>query len=303
MSDALTGPAADEALLAKLNLATESSRRDWPVMLAAAFLALVAATAVLAPVLAPFSPEYGALSAKLVPPSWLEGGRPEYLLGTDLLGRDILSRLIYGARVSITVSLLAVVVAGVMGATIGLLAGYFRGKVDAVLMAMTDVVFSMPLILMAIVLVALIGASFANVLLVIVVLLWPYYARQVRAETLALRENEFVALARISGCGPLRIMWRHILPNLMPTLLVLGTMQVATVILLEASLSFLGVGIPPPIPAWGLMVADGRDILVRAWWVSFWPGLTISLMVLAVAIVGDWIRDRLDPRLRDMRDI
>lgn len=273
-----------------------------PARLSFLFLLLVVGAAILAPYIAPFRPHYGALSAKLLPPFWMEGGNPKYLLGTDLLGRDILSRLIHGARVSLTVSLLAVIVAGIIGSTVGIVSGYVGGKTDNVLMAITDIVFSLPLILMAIVLVALIGASFTNVVVIIVVLLWPYYARQVRGETLALRDQDYVLLARVSGCSAIHIMLRHILPNLAPTLLVLATLQVSTVILLEASLSFLGVGIPPPTPAWGLMVADGRDLIVSAWWVSFWPGLLISLMVLAVVNLGDWIRDRIDPRLKDARD-
>lgn len=302
MSD-LPADSREAGQLAVAEPPTERRRINWPVLLSSAFLGTVVIAAIFAPLIAPFPPQYGALSAKLLPPAWESGGRMPYLLGSDLLGRDIFSRLLYGARVSIVVSLLAVGVAGLIGAAVGIVAGYCRGLADTILMGITDVVFSLPLILMAIVLVALIGASLTNVLIVIVVLLWPYYARQLRGETMALRENEFVALARVSGCGPLHIMLRHILPNLMPTLLVLATMQIATVILLEASLSFLGVGIPPPTPAWGVMVADGRDILLSAWWVTFWPGLMISLMVLAVVVLGDWIRDRLDPRLSDVRGI
>jgi len=274
----------------------------WTARISLVFLLLVILVAVLAPWIAPWRPHVGSLSAKLSPPFFMEGANPKYLLGTDHMGRDILSRLMHGARVSLTVSLLAVVVAGLIGSTVGIVSGYLGGKVDNVLMAATDVIFSLPLILMAIVLVALIGASFTNVVIIIVALLWPYYARQLRGETLALRDQDYVLLARISGCSAIHIMLRHILPNLMPTLLVLATLQVSTVILLEASLSFLGVGIPPPTPAWGLMVADGRDMIVSAWWVSFWPGLMISLMVLAVVNLGDWVRDRLDPRLKDARD-
>ncbi len=263
-------------------------------------LVLVVLVAALAPFIAPHNPEVGQLSNKLTPPMWQEGGSSEFLLGTDTLGRDIFSRILYGARVSLLVAVLATGLAGALGAVVGLYAGFYRGWTETILMRFTDVTLALPLMLMAIVLVSLLGASLTNVLLVIVILLWPYYARQIRGEALAVSEEDFVDLARVAGVSNRRILWKHILPNVMPTIGVLVTLQVALIILLEASLSFLGVGIPPPTPAWGLMVADGRDILGRAWWVSIIPGLAIFAVVLAANLFGDWARDRFDPKLRQI---
>lgn len=263
-------------------------------------LGLVVLVAVFAPLIAPHDPEVGQLSNKLIPPVWQEGGNSDFLLGTDTLGRDIFTRILYGARVSLMVAILATGLAGVLGTIVGLIAGFYRGWVEIVLMRITDMTLALPLMLMAIVLVALLGASLTNVLLVIVILLWPYYARQIRGEALAISEEDFIDLARVAGLSSPRILWTHILPNVMPTIGVLATLQVALIILLEASLSFLGVGIPPPTPAWGLMVADGRDLLGRAWWVSFIPGIAIFGVVLAANLLGDWVRDRFDPKLRQL---
>ncbi|MBA7692402.1 Glutathione transport system permease protein GsiD [subsurface metagenome] len=230
----------------------------------------------------------------------MQGGSPEHLLGTDAFGRDTFSRLIYGARISLVVSLLAVFFAGSVGTAVGLIAGYFGGWVDVLLMRVVDVGLSIPLILMAIILVSVLGPSITNVILVILLLLWPRYARQIRAETLSIKQQPFVDLARVAGCSPIRIMWVHIFPNVIPSLLVLATLQVGWVIIMESSLSFLGVGIPPPQPAWGVMVADGRGLIATAWWISLWPGLAILLTVLSFNLLGDWLRDRLDPKLRQV---
>ena len=256
--------------------------------------------ALFAPAIAPYSPLEGHLADKLLPPGWVAGGQWAHPLGTDLLGRDILSRLVYGARTSLAVAGLAVVFAGTIGTAIGLISGYFGGVVDVLLMRLTDVALSLPLILVAIVLVAAIGTSFSNVILVIVLLLWPRYARQIRGETLSIKERDFVALARIANCSHFRIIWRHIFPNVVPTLLVLVTLQAGYIVLLESTLSFLGAGIPPSTPAWGLMVADGRTIIDTAWWVALWPGLAILLLVLSGNLLGDWLRDRLDPTLKQI---
>jgi peptide/nickel transport system permease protein len=261
-------------------------------------LVVVFFSAAFADFIAPHSPTLGSLSARLLPPAWMEGGRMAYVLGTDSLGRDILSRLIYGARISLTVALLAIFAAGALGSLIGLLAGYFGGRLDAVLMRLTDIGLSMPLMLMAIVLTGVLGASLANIIVVISLLLWPYYARQIRGETLSVVTQDFIAKARVAGCSDFRVMWRHILPNLVPSLLVLATMQAASVIILEASLSFLGVGVPPSTPSWGLMVSEGRATIGSEGWIAFWPGLIIFLTVFAANFLGDWIRDELDPRER-----
>lgn len=259
------------------------------------------AVGVFAPLIAPYPPLQGSLGDKLLPPAWLAGGSWTHPLGTDLLGRDILSRVFYGARTSLGVAALAVLVSGTIGTTVGLISGYFGGSLDVFLMRLTDVALSLPLILVAIVLVAALGASFANVVLVIVLLLWPRYARQIRGETLALRERDFVALARIANCSHFRIMRRHILPNVVPTLLVLVTLQSGYVVLLESTLSFLGAGMPPSTPAWGLMISEGRTVIETAWWVVVWPGLAIVALVLSGNLLGDWLRDRLDPTLSRTR--
>jgi peptide/nickel transport system permease protein len=198
------------------------------------------------------------------------------------------------------VAALAIFVTGSVGVFIGIMAGYLGGRMDMILMRITDMALSMPLVLMAIVLVALFGASFFNIILVIALLLWPRFARQIRGETLAIKERDFVELARVVGCSHRRIIWRHIFPNLVPTILVLATLQVGWVILLEATLSFLGVGIPKPTPAWGVMVADARGLIATAWWVALFPGICIAITVLSFNMLGDWIRDYLDPKLRQV---
>lgn len=221
-----------------------------------------------------------------------------HLLGTDRFGRDQLSRIIFGSRLALTVSLLVIFVGASLGTVIGLISGYVGGVVDAVLMQLVDIFLSIPLILVAILLAVLLGPSAKNVILVVGLLLWPRYARQVRGETLSIKEQNFVALARVAGASPWRIMGLHILPNIVPTLLVLSTLQVGFVIILESALSFFGVGVPPPQPAWGLMVSEGRGLIATAWWLSLFPGLVILVTVLAFNLVGDWLRDYLDPRLR-----
>lgn len=263
-----------------------------------AVLALLVIAATFAPLLTPYSPTEGDLADRLTPPAWQAGGSAEHPLGTDRQGRDIFARIVYGTRVSLSVSLLAIFVSGSIGVTVGLLAGYFGGWVDAVLMRLTDVALSLPAILIALVLAVVVGPSFLNVIVVIGLVLWPRYARQVRGEARSLMQQEFVALARLAGCSPLRIMLVHLLPNLVPTLLVLATLQVGDVIIFESTLSFLGVGLPPPLPAWGLMVADGRTLITSAWWVAVLPGVAIMLTVLGMNLLGDWTRDRLDPKLR-----
>ena len=263
-------------------------------------LAALVLTAVFAAYLAPQSPTEGDITQKLIPPIWMERGDWEHPLGTDRFGRDVLSRIIYGSRISLLVSLIAIGVAGTFGTALGLLSGYRGGLIDAVLMRLTDIALSLPLILIAVVLVAVSEPSFRNVILVIALLLWPRFARQVRGETLAIKQQDFVALAVVAGRSSWWIMSRHIFPNVVHTLLVITTLQVGYVILLEGTLSFLGVGVPPPNPAWGLMIADGRGFLATAWWISLFPGLAMLLIVLAVNLMGDWLRDHLDPKLRQL---
>jgi peptide/nickel transport system permease protein len=263
-------------------------------------LAALVCSAVGAALLAPHNPTEGDIMRKLVPPIWMERGTWDHPLGTDRFGRDVLSRIIYGSRISLVVSLLVIGVAGTIGTLVGLISGYRGGITDAILMRLTDIGLSLPTILIAVVLVAVSEPSFRNVVLVISLLLWPRFARQIRGEALALKEQDFVAFAVVAGRSSTWIISHHILPNVVPTLLVICTLQVGYVILLEGSLSFLGVGVPPPNPAWGLMIADGRGFLATAWWISLFPGLAMLLTVLAVNLLGDWLRDRLDPKLRQI---
>jgi peptide/nickel transport system permease protein len=263
-------------------------------------LTVLVLAAIAAPYLAPHSPTDGDITRKLISPVWTERGDWEHPLGTDRFGRDVLSRVIYGSRISLAVSLVAIFVAGTLGTLVGLVAGYRGGLVDAFLMRLTDIGLSLPIILIAVVMVAVSEPSFRNVILVIALLLWPRFARQIRGETLAVKEHDFVALALVAGRSSAWIIRRHIFPNVVPTLLVITTLQVGFVILLEGTLSFLGVGVPPPAPAWGLMIADGRGFLATAWWISLFPGLAMLLTVLAVNLMGDWLRDHLDPKLRQV---
>ena len=274
-------------------------RRELP-WFAGSVLVVLVLTAVFSASLAPQSPTEGDISQKLIPPIWMERGEGAHPLGTDRFGRDVLSRVIYGSRISLLVSLIAIGVAGTFGTAVGLIAGYRGGLTDAILMRLTDVGLSLPTILIAVVLVAVSEPSFRNVVLVIALLLWPRFARQIRGETLAIKEQDFVALAVVAGRSSAWIIRRHIFPNVVPTLLVISTLQVGYVILLEGTLSFLGVGVPPPNPAWGLMIADGRGFLATAWWITLFPGLAMLLTVLAVNLLGDWLRDHLDPKLRQL---
>src|SRR5438876_2831361 len=263
-------------------------------------LAALVFTAVFAPYLAPHSPTDGDITQKSIPPVWMERGDREHPLGTDRFGRDVLSRIIWGSRISLLVSLVAIGVAGTFGTLLGLISGYRGGLTDTILMRLTDIGLSLPTILIAVVLVAVSEPSFKNVVLVIALLLWPRFARQIRGETLAIKEYDFVALAVVAGRSSAWIIRRHIFPNVVPTLLVISTLQVGYVILLAGTLSFLGVGVPPPTPAWALMIADGRGFLATAWWISLFPGLAMLLTVLAVNLMGDWLRDSLDPKLRQV---
>ena len=224
----------------------------------------------------------------------------EHILGIDKLGRDMLSRIIYGARVSLTVSLIAIFVGGIIGTVLGLISGYFGGRTDAVIMRLVDISLSIPTILLALVLVAAVGPSFGVVITVLIVLLWARYARLTRGETLSIKERDFIARARVAGASHTRIMFKYIFPNVVNSLIVLATLQVGYVILLESALSFLGAGLPRAEPAWGVMVADGRELIVTAWWVSMFPGVAIMLTVLSLNLIGDWLRDHLDPKLRNL---
>lgn len=274
--------------------------KRYPLIPLAILLFFLVIPAIFAPWVAPHDPFQGSLSDRLTPPAWQSGGSVENILGTDKLGRDMLSRIIYGARVSLMVSLIAIFVGGIIGTVLGLISGYFGGRTDSVIMRLVDISLSLPTILLALVLVAAVGPSFGTVITVLIVLLWARYARLVRGETLAIKELDFIARARVAGASATRIMVKYIFPNVVNSLIVLATLQVGYVILLESSLSFLGAGLPRAEPAWGVMVSDGRELIVTAWWVSMFPGLAIMLTVLSLNLLGDWLRDHLDPKLRNL---
>jgi peptide/nickel transport system permease protein len=274
--------------------------RRYPLLSLAVLLFVLVTPAVFADQVAPHDPFKGNILERLQPPAWLEGGTWNHPLGTDKLGRDMLSRIIYGARISLTIAAISIVCGGLVGTTLGLIAGYWGGLWDHVIMRLVDIKISIPSILLALILAAAMGPSYFTVIIVVALTLWTRYARLVRGEVLSLRHQDFVAKARVAGATTPRIILRHLLPNVVNTIIVLATLEVGVVIILEASLSFLGAGIPPPNPAWGLMVADGRALVINAWWLSFFPGLAILLTVLSMNLLGDWLRDRLDPKLRNV---
>jgi peptide/nickel transport system permease protein len=263
-------------------------------------IAVMLVVAVFAPLIAPHSPTEQSLRDKLKPPAWQEGGSAKHLLGTDLLGRDLFSRLVYGARVSLTVAAFALLSGGLIGLAIGIIAGYLGGRIDSILMRVVDATLTFPTILIALLLAVSLGAGLRTIVIAITVIIWARFARVVRGEVLGVRARDFVSLARVHGCSSPRIMLVHIVPNVMNTFMVLLTLHIGFVIIVEASLSFLGAGIPPPTPSWGQMVADGRSHIASAWWLAVMPGAAIMLVVLAFNLFGDWLRDWLDPRLRQV---
>jgi peptide/nickel transport system permease protein len=273
--------------------------RRYPVIPVCIVLALIL-TAVFANVLAPYSPYGQSLPEILKPPVWVEGGSSRHLLGTDLLGRDVLSRLIHGSRISLIVALMGILVAGSIGATLGILSGFYGGKVDALIMRACDATLSLPIILLALLLAVVLGPSLANLIYIMGLVLWARYARVVRGEVMSWKEQEFIAYARVAGASSFKIMIRHLFPNIVNTLMVLVTFQTGYVIILESFLSFLGAGVPPPTPTWGGMVAEGRGYIITGWWLSVFSGLAISMVVLSLNLFGDWLRDYLDPKLRQV---
>jgi peptide/nickel transport system permease protein len=264
-------------------------------------LLFIALVAVFADVLAPHDPQVGSLARRFKPPFWLDGGSLVYPLGTDHVGRDVLSRLIFGARVSMVVGITAVLVAGSIGTLLGIVSGYLGGWADQVVMRITDTWLALPALTFAIFLAAIVGPSELNIILILGLVYWTRYARVIRGEVLSLKQREFVRLAIVAGCSKSLIMWRHILPNVINSAVVLATLMLGVVIVTEASLSFLGVGVPPPKPAWGLMMADGKKgLMVGYWWLTVFPGICIMLMVLSANLLGDWLRVKFDPQLRQL---
>lgn len=250
--------------------------------------------------IAPHDPYLIQPSLKLTPPAWMNGGNWTFFLGSDPMGRDVLSRLIVGARSTLIVSLCGVAVAGFVGVLLGMIGGYSQGVLDNLIMRITDMQMSIPPILLALLLAAVLHGGLTSIIVVIGITFWVPYARVIRGETLSLKQRDFVALARIAGCSSGRILVRHIFPNIISTITVLVTLQLGSAIMVESALTFLGVGLQPPGVAWGLMIADGRMYISTAWWIPTFAGLAIMVTVLGANLMGDWLRDTLDPRLRQL---
>jgi peptide/nickel transport system permease protein len=279
--------------------AVASLRKDKSALFGVLILLVVVLCAVLAPIISPANPHEQLLSRSLKPPLWSDGQRI-YILGTDHLGRDFLSRLIYGTRVSLAVGFFAVFLTGSVGLLVGLVSGYFGGKVDFVFMRLVDLVLSFPFILLALATIAIVGPSLTVLILVMSMRIWVIYARVVRGEVLSLREQEFVQGARSIGSSHIRIIFRHILPNVLAPVIIIASIYLGRMIIIEAGLSFLGLGVPPPTPTWGGLLSDGKVHLYTAWWVVTFPGLAITITVLGSNLVGDWLRNVLDPRLKSL---
>jgi peptide/nickel transport system permease protein len=289
------GPAAQRDPASTIFL-RRLSRLKWGVAAAGILLAIVL-SAVLAPWLAPHDPLVVDIRHRLAPPAWMAGGAPDHLLGTDQVGRDLLSRVIYGGRVSLIVGVSSVLLSSTIGILLGLAAGYFGGRADWLIMTVVNVVLTFPFVLLALAVIAVLGPSLPNMIAVLGIAGWPIYARVIRAETLALREREFVTAGRALGMSHLRIVFRQILPNLMSAGVVIATLQVAQVIVLESFLSFLGLGVQPPTPAWGNMLGEGRVYMLNSWWIAAFPGAAIFVTTLVINLIGNALRDWLDPHL------
>ena len=296
MSAAVASAAVASDSILRINL--RKFRRDRLAVASAAAVALFVALAIFAPWIAPHDPYDTDLLRRLQPPAWLEGGEWSFVLGCDSLGRDILSRIIYGARISIFIGVAVVLLAALVGTLAGLAAGYLGGAVDALISRIVDVLLGFPYLIFAIGLMGMMGPGLQNIILALVYKEWTISCRVVRGETLVTRELEYVEAARAVGASRRHIMLREILPNIMSPLIVVATTRMATIIILEASLSFLGLGMQPPLASWGSMVADGRSFLSEAWWVSTFPGIAIFLLVLGINLASQGLRDAFDPRLR-----
>ena len=267
-----------------------------PPVLAVVVLGIFVVAGVLAPLLAPHDAESPALASRLLPPGGVSE-RDVFVLGTDALGRDLVSRILFGARVSLIVGMCSVAIGGTLGTLLGLTAGFYGRGIDALITRLADLQLSIPFLILAIAVMAVLGAGLGKVILVLGLTSWIMYARVVRGEVLAVRRREYVLAARALGARDTTVLRRHVLPNVSTSIIVIGTFEVARAILSEASLSFLGLGVQPPTPSWGGMVADGREYLTTAWWIATWPGVAIALTVLSINLLGDWIRDALDPRV------
>jgi peptide/nickel transport system permease protein len=265
---------------------------------ATGLLVLIVVSAVLAPWVAPKDPYAVDVRHRLVPPAWMDGGTPENLLGTDQVGRDLLTRVIYGGRISLAVGVSAVLISASLGVLLGLGAGYAGGFTDTAIMTVINIMLTFPFILLALAVIAVLGPSLPNMIIVLGVAGWPLYARVIRAETLSIRERDFIVAGRALGLGHLRIVFRQILPNLASTIVVIATLEVARVIILESFLSFLGLGVQPPTAAWGNMLGEGRVYMLNSWWIAAFPGLAIFVTTLAINLMGNALRDWLDPHMK-----
>jgi peptide/nickel transport system permease protein len=273
-------------------------RRNRLAQIGLMLVGIMAAAAVIGPLVLPWDPLEPNLGNRLVPPFWATGGSMEHLLGTDQLGRDLLTRIVYGGRISLSVGFLAVILATPVGVLLGMLAAYFGGLVDAVVMRLADSQLTIPVEILAISLIIVLGNTTTNVILVIALVNWVVYARVVRAQVLSLRRAEYVQAAQALGASTPRILLRHLLPNLLTPVIIIASYSVALAIILEAGLSFIGVGVPPPTPSWGRILQEGVGFLTNAWWVGFFPGVALALTTAGVNFIGDWLRDTLDPHLR-----
>lgn len=271
--------------------------RKWPVF-SLSILIMLLFTAVFSFVISPHDPLDHNLRSRNIPPFFQEGGSTKHILGTDPIGRDLLSRLIHGSRISMTVALISLVVGTLVGASLGLIAGYFGRYVDEVITRIVDIWAGLPYILIAMIIVGAIGASISTMVVLMTLIAWSPFVRLVRADVLILKELEYISAAKIAGASNLRILSYHLLPGTINTIIVVATFSVGGMILVEAFLSFLGAGIPPPTPAWGSMIADGRQYMRQAWWVSVIPGICIFLVTASLTLLGDWLRDYFDPKLR-----
>ncbi|WGT61404.1 ABC transporter permease subunit [Variovorax paradoxus] len=263
-----------------------------------ATIVLLLFVALFAPWIAPHAPNETNSAVFLLPPAWQQGGSASYLLGTDAIGRDILSRLMYGARLSLSIGVAVVALSVVVGVVLGLVAGFFRGVLEIAIMRMMDIVLTMPSLLMAIVIVAILGPGLINAMVAVAIVVLPHYVRITRAAVIAEISRDYVTAARVSGAGTLRLMFREVLPNCAAPLIVQASLGISTAILDAAALGFIGLGAQPPSPEWGTMLADAREFVLRAWWVVTFPGLAILAAVLAFNLLGDGLRDALDPKLK-----
>ncbi len=294
--EATTVTTADEPTALQGSL-RRLGRLKWGLAASVTLLAIVA-SAIFAPAIAPHDPLAVNISHRLAPPVWMEGGTSRHVLGTDQVGRDLLARVIYGGRISLVIGVAAVLISTTIGVLLGLVGGYFGGYPDWTIMTAVNVLLTFPFVLLALAVIAVLGASLGNMIVVLGVAGWPIYARVVRAETMAIREREFILAGRALGMSHARIIFRQILPNLVSPIVVIATLQVAQVIVLESFLSFLGLGVQPPTPAWGNMLGEGRVYMLNSWWIAAFPGLAIFLTTLVINLMGNALRDWFDPHMK-----